>query len=136
MVGPAENVTTDTQMGRGFHCGATDSAHRFRTGPFALSRIKNTTVAQLYVDVVKAFASLFHRIAIPGEIASGDLWLKHLASCGFSPAELGDVITMACTALKWEHVGCSQHALAILESAHLNTWLTVEGLRHISIFLS
>ena len=130
----AAAMACTTQMGSGMNGGATDTAHLFCTGTLALSMALKFSVAQIYLDVVCAFANLQRRISIPGDSSSEEQWRRHLGTCGFSAEEADAVVDLACSVLTWTAAGASAHNIALLEEAHLLTWFSVEGLRHVTVF--
>ena len=128
-------ITAESQLGSGFHCGSTDAARLLCNAPLALGALLNKTSTQLFVDVTKAFPKLLRRIVLPGHIESEELWRRHLVACGMNHEQVEAIINMACTVLKWQMAGCTEHNLAMLEAAHLHTWFSLEGLRFIVVFI-
>ena len=125
------HMVPDSQVGSGLHGGATDVGHLMTRAIFSLAGAALGSVAILYLDVVRAFASMRRRIALPGDIEGEEHWLRWLLQCGFSADDANDIILAACSFISWADAGAHPHAVAMLQAAHTRSWFSIEGLAQV-----
>ena len=90
----------------------------------------------IFGDLRTAFASLRRNVALMGENDGDEVWIRHLERCGFSQTDAAEIISLACSCLKWQAAGGTEHAFRIPCEAHRNTWFTTEGLNNAVRFVS
>ena len=125
------HMVPDSQVGSGPHGGATDVGHLMTRAIFSLAGAALGSVAILYLDVVRAFASVRRRIALPGDIEGEEHWLRWLLQCGFSADDASEIILAACSFINWADAGAHPHAIAMLQAAHTRSWFSIEGLAQV-----
>lgn len=67
----------------------------------ALAGSKHGSMAIIYADVLRAFASMRRRVALLGDDISEEQWRRWLVNCGFSSNETDELIASTCCLVQW-----------------------------------
>ena len=114
----ATNLSGSGQYGAGMHGCTTDLCHMHITQTFALARARKKSGGVVFIDLVNAFASVARRIVVPDLPQSEESWRMHLFNCGFSMEDADQIVEQALTVLRWQAMGASEHAIAVMRETH------------------
>ena len=92
-----------------------------------LGRVRKTSVAVLFVDVVGAFASVVREIVI-GRLTDASQVAKICAKLRLEQSLGQEVVNLARRGGVLSDAGASPHLAALIREAHRNTWFAIEGL--------
>ena len=122
------NIVLDNQVGSVLHSAAIDVRHLMVRAIMAFAGKRHGSVAILFIDVARAFASMGRRAALPGNIQSEEQRRKWLVGCGFTCSEIDEMMGAVCSLIQWFAVGASEHVVATFESAHRHICFSIEGI--------
>ena len=134
LIKPLAHVAGVSQFCAGLNGAACDMAHLHVSEVLAFCAHKGLSVAIAFLDLVSAIASMRRAIAVP-DASPDEQRHAHLASCGFSAAEVASIMALVCDAIIRAAAGASEHTIALLVEAHSGTWFSIEGLSTICTFM-
>jgi hypothetical protein len=97
----AHNISLNTQFGGGFNGGETAFAHLYVRLVNQACKAAGMTCANLFLDVIGAFASLLRCIVFDTE-AGDEAWLHKLRSHGFSQDDIDSIISSVKACSNWQ----------------------------------
>ena len=101
MLPRAHNISLSTQFGGGFNGGETAFAHLYVRLVNQACKAAKLTCANLFLDVISAFASLLRCIVFDTE-AADEAWLHKLTSHGFSQDDIDNIISSVKACSNWQ----------------------------------
>ena len=116
-----------TQYGSGLNAGSTEVAHMSLRCIIDLIRLRRTSGAIIFIDVIAAFASFRRKLVLSSPV-SDEQWLRLLVSFGFTRDDAAAVVEDACSPTLWANNGGSAHLHAALSELYRDTWFATEGL--------
>ena len=139
----AHNISLNTQFGGGFNGGETAFAHLYVRLVNQACKAAGMTCANLFLDVISAFASLLRCIVFDTE-AGDEAWLHKLKSHGFTQDDIDSTIrsVKACSNWRVDNQGLivtpeegEQYdiSLGLAKTWYSNTWISQEGIPNVML---
>ena len=81
------------------------------------------------MDLTAAFSNLCRQLVVPDhEHQSDEELAKLLCWCGIANVDIPDAMSNIAQAAEWVALGVSQHACALTERLHQDTWFSTDSL--------
>jgi hypothetical protein len=136
----AMSLSHDTQFGGGFHGGETSFAQLYMRLITDAAVNASQSSANLYLDVVAAFATMLRRIIL--DIEDGDeKWLASLRHAGFSDADIHVIYDHVCDHSWLQNVTTelcrndfsdpASIDCKLMEQLYSNSWVSQEGIPNV-----
>ena len=124
-----ETYTEETQYGSGLNNGTTETAHSYARACIDLAKMRNMSVALLFIDVKTAFASMIRAISMPFDAGQDpdEVYKSRLLKLGFSEVEAETIVNSAEAIFKWQQAGGSEHLAKYISNLYSTSWMSTEG---------
>ena len=120
----------DMQYGSGIDGGGCDMPHLAAHSVLHLAEARGISASLLFLDVSTAFAAMVREVVLPTD-AGREAWLTFLVKHGFVPSFAAEVMGAVQAASVWDQTGLTDHALAVLQDFHTETWFSTELLEKV-----